>query len=288
MNKAKYSTVIITDKHSHETKIYSIKQKHIENIVLYKRILLYSTISILFILTGLMSYIGYEYYQKQKLHGKIADLESKLDSKRLIQMINNLDEAEESLLKIENYLKEREVKTFTASGVNGSSNNSNIGGEYHPVNDLNADLIESKKERILDLLTKIQSVPIGLPHIGRLTSDFGVRKNPMARRGGSEFHPGLDLSGKIGAPIRVTADGKVSFAGAKGGYGNCIIVQHDFGYETLYGHLSKINVKSGQKVKAGKIIGELGNTGRSTGPHIHYEIIHNKEKENPNKYLQIK
>ncbi len=283
MNKTKYSTVIITDKHSNDTKIYSIKNKHIENIVFYKKVLLYSTICVLTILLGLVSYIGYAYYQKQELHSKITDLENKLDSKKLNQMANNLDQAEKSLKKIENYLREREVKNLVTSTTNESND---VGGEYYPTDYLNADLIKSKKERIADLLNKIQAIPIGLPHIGRLTSDFGVRGNPMSGRG-AEFHPGLDIAGKIGDPIRVTANGKVAFASVKGGYGNCIIVQHDSGYQTLYGHLSEIDVKEGQEVKSGQIIGKLGNTGRSTGPHIHYEIIYNNNKENPNKYLQI-
>jgi murein DD-endopeptidase MepM/ murein hydrolase activator NlpD len=285
MNKSKYSTVIITDKHSHDTKIYSIRQKHIENIVLYKKILLYSVIGILSVLTVLVSYIGHEYYQKQELHGKITGLEKRLDSKKLDRMIDNLDKAEESLLQIENYLKEREVKTFVTSET--EENVGNVGGEYYPIDNINADLIEARKERIADLLKKIQYVPIGLPHIGRLTSDFGVRGNPVEKGNGLEFHSGLDLAGKIGDPVHATANGKVIFAHVKGGYGNCIIIKHDFGYETLYGHLSKIKVKKGQEVKAGEIIGELGNSGRSTGPHIHYEVICNKEKKNPNRYLQI-
>ncbi len=284
MSKVKYSTVIIADKHSDNTKVYSIKQKHIENIVLYKKVLLYSTVSVLTILLGLLGYIGYAYYQKQELHGKITALQNKLDSKRLNQMINNLDKAEESLKKIETYLHEREVKTLVTSSSNESND---VGGEYYPVDNANSDVIKSKKERIADLLNKIQAIPIGLPHIGRLTSDFGVRGNPMSGRG-AEFHPGLDIAGNIGDPIKVTANGKVIFASVKGGYGNCIIIQHGFGYQTLYGHLSKIDVKEGQEVKSGQVIGKLGNTGRSTGPHVHYEIIYNNDKENPAKYLQIK
>ncbi|MGM5632051.1 peptidoglycan DD-metalloendopeptidase family protein [Apibacter raozihei] len=284
MSKTKYSTVIVTDKHSNETKVYSINQRHIENMSLYKKVLLYSSITVCILLTGLSTFIAYGYYQKRELHGKIADLENKLDNKKLNQMLNNLDEAEKSLDKIEKYLKEREVKTLSSSRT--SEGTDNVGGEYYPIEDLNPDLIESRKDRVQDLLNKIQSIPVGLPHIGRLTSDFGVRGNPMSGKG-SEFHPGLDLAGKIGDPIRVTANGTVTYASVKGGYGNCIMVKHSHGYETLYGHLSAINVKLGQKVKAGDIIGKLGNTGRSTGPHVHYEILYNKEKENPKKYLQI-
>ncbi|WP_295812277.1 peptidoglycan DD-metalloendopeptidase family protein [uncultured Apibacter sp.] len=288
MNKdtSKYSTIIITDKNSFESRIFSVKNKHIKNFFLYKKIILLSFIVIFCLVAGLISYISYVYNQKEDLHVKISNLESKLDSKKLNEMILNLNEAEKSLIKIEKYLKDRQVKTLPTSEIK-LNNTDNMGGEYYPVNDSNLNLIENKKERISDILKKIQYVPIGLPHIGRITSNFGVRGNPMKKGTGSEFHPGLDIAGNIGDPIHATANGVVIFANVRGGYGNCIIIKHNFGYETLYGHLSKINVKEGQNVKAGDVIGQLGSTGRSTGPHVHYEIIYNKEKENPNNYLDI-
>ncbi|WP_295842650.1 peptidoglycan DD-metalloendopeptidase family protein [uncultured Apibacter sp.] len=288
MNKdtSKYSTIIITDKNSFESRIFSVKNKHIKNFFLYKKIILLSFIVIFCLVAGLISYVSYVYNQKEDLHVKISNLESKLDSKKLNEMILNLNEAEKSLIKIEKYLKDRQVKTLPTSEIK-LNNTDNMGGEYYPVNDSNLNLIENKKERISDILKKIQYVPIGLPHIGRITSNFGVRGNPMKKGTGSEFHPGLDIAGNIGDPIHVTANGVVIFANVRGGYGNCIIIKHNFGYETLYGHLSKINVKEGQTVKAGDVIGQLGSTGRSTGPHVHYEIIYNKEKENPNNYLDI-
>ncbi|MXP05637.1 MULTISPECIES: M23 family metallopeptidase [unclassified Apibacter] len=284
-NKSKYSTIIITDKNSLETKIFSVKNKHIRNIFLYKKILLLSIFTIFCLVAGLVSYISYVYYQKQDLHVKIADLESKLDTKKLNDMIINLNEAEKSLLKIERYLKDRQVKTLPTSATN--FNVDNVGGEYYPVNDSNLNLIENKKKRISDIYKKIQFIPIGLPHVGRITSNFGVRGNPMKKGKGSEFHPGLDIAGTIGDPIHATANGVVTFASVRGGYGNCVMIKHHFGYETLYGHMSKILVKEGQVVNAGDVIGELGSTGRSTGPHVHYEIILNKEKENPNNYLHV-
>ena len=288
MNKdtSKYSTIIITDKNSFESRIFSVKNKHIKNFFLYKKIILLSFIVIFCLVAGLISYISYVYNQKEDLHVKISNLESKLDSKKLNEMILNLNEAEKSLIKIEKYLKDRQVKTLPTSEIK-LNNTDNMGGEYYPVNDSNLNLIENKKERISEILKKIQYVPIGLPHIGRITSNFGVRGNPMKKGTGSEFHPGLDIAGNIGDPIHATANGVVIFANVRGGYGNCIIIKHNFGYETLYGHLSKINVKEGQNVKAGDVIGQLGSTGRSTGPHVHYEIIYNKEKENPNNYLDI-
>jgi murein DD-endopeptidase MepM/ murein hydrolase activator NlpD len=284
-NKSNYSTIIITDKNSLGTKIFSVKNKHIKNIFLYKKILCLSLFTIFCLIVGFGCYINYVYYQKHDLHVKIADLESKLDTKKINDMIINLNEAEKSLLKIEKYLKDRQVNTLPTS--DDKFNVDNVGGEFYPVTDSNLNLIELKKERITNILKKIQFIPIGLPHVGRITSNFGVRANPMKKGKGSEFHPGLDIAGNIGDPILATANGVVTYASIRGGYGNCIIIKHHFGYETLYGHLSKILVKEGQTVNAGDVIGKLGSTGRSTGPHVHYEVIYNKGKENPNNYLQI-
>ena len=97
-----------------------------------------------------------------------------------------------------------------------------------------------------------------------------------------EFHPGQDFAAKIGTPVYATADGVVEKTESSfHGYGNNIIIDHGFGYKTLYGHLNGFAVREGQKVKRGATIGYVGNTGMSTGPHLHYEVIKNGEKINP-------
>jgi murein DD-endopeptidase MepM/ murein hydrolase activator NlpD len=283
-----HSTIIITGS-SQETKIFKIKQKYIENFRLYKNLFAGAGIFLFFLIGGLAYYIGYGNNQNQlkQLTGQIAHLKNRLYDKseknKMKEMLDNLNEAEASLDKIEKYLRDREVKSF-AIGKKESDNG--VGGEYYPADELNVDLIREKKEKINDLLEKIQSVPMGLPYDGRLTSDFGVRGNPISGEG-SEFHPGLDLAGNQGDPIHTTANGTVSYANIRGGYGNCVVIKHGYGYETLYGHMSRINVKVEQKVKAGDVIGFVGSTGRSTAPHVHYEVIHNQEKENPKKFLKF-
>jgi murein DD-endopeptidase MepM/ murein hydrolase activator NlpD len=92
----------------------------------------------------------------------------------------------------------------------------------------------------------------------------------------------------MGDPVKCTANGKVSLAGYNGGYGNCIVIDHGYNLQTLYGHLSKVNVKIGDEVKIGQSIGEVGSTGRSTGPHLHYEVHFKGEKVNPELYLNFK
>jgi len=128
--------------------------------------------------------------------------------------------------------------------------------------------------------------PIGRPHHGEQTSGFGYRYNPFGS-GTLEGHKGLDFSGDSGDPVRTTADGVVEFAGVKGGYGNCVIVRHKSGYETLYGHLSRILVKQNQKIETGYEIGKLGSTGRSTGPHLHYEVIKDGIKIDPARFTKL-
>jgi murein DD-endopeptidase MepM/ murein hydrolase activator NlpD len=102
------------------------------------------------------------------------------------------------------------------------------------------------------------------------------------------MHPGQDFAAPIGTEVYATADGIIENAESSAshlGYGNCIIIDHGFGYKTLYGHLSRFNIKRGQKVKRGNLIGFVGSTGKSTGPHLHYEVIKNNEKVNPINYF---
>lgn len=112
---------------------------------------------------------------------------------------------------------------------------------------------------------------------------FGFRTHPILRiRMG---HEGVDLAGPVGLPIYSTADGKVVAAGRESGYGLTVVVDHGYGYKTRYAHLSKIRVEKGQQVRRGERVGDLGNTGRSTGPHLHYEVLYRNRPVNPINYL---
>lgn len=286
----KRATIIITDKYSHETKVYNINQKHIENFGLYKKIFFSITGIAIGLLVGLLGYIRYETHQTNQAHKELVDLKHSLSNAatrlalsngRVKQMWNNLNKADSSLQKIKKYLIDRNVKPISKAA---RGNKTDIGGEYYPL--ISPGAIKQKADELAALLRAIESTPIGLPHEGRLTSDFGARGNPF-ENGGSEFHPGLDVSGNIGDPIHATADGSVIFAGWKGGYGNCVILKHGNNYGTLYGHMSKILVHEGQRISAGTVIGLLGSTGRSTGPHVHYEVIYNNEKKNPIQFINI-
>lgn len=141
------------------------------------------------------------------------------------------------------------------------------------------DLIKRLDQK-RNLLASTPSIrPVG----GWITSKFGYRKSPFTGR--REFHAGLDISNKSGTKIIATANGRVSYAGGKMYIGNMIMIDHGHGRVTKYGHLKKILVKRGQNVKRGDVIALLGNTGRSTGPHVHYEVRINGTPVNPLKYI---
>jgi murein DD-endopeptidase MepM/ murein hydrolase activator NlpD len=118
---------------------------------------------------------------------------------------------------------------------------------------------------------------------GRFTSFFGQRNHPIFNR--RKFHNGVDIAAKRGTLIGAAAGGKVIFTGWRGGYGKCVIIKHKEGYQTLYGHMSTILIKKGSTVNKGQIIGRVGSTGYSTGPHLHFTLWHNGELLNPMKVL---
>ena len=130
-----------------------------------------------------------------------------------------------------------------------------------------------------------RATPSIWPTEGRITSPFGYRIAPL--RSASEYHGGIDIANEAGTPIYATADGVVRHSGWAQGYGMCAVVDHGFGFSTLYGHMSEIIGKEGDQVKRGKIIGRMGSTGTSTGNHLHYEVWTGGLPNNPMKFLQV-
>jgi murein DD-endopeptidase MepM/ murein hydrolase activator NlpD len=130
---------------------------------------------------------------------------------------------------------------------------------------------------------KLSSTPTGWPVRGYITDGFGSRANPFG--GGYEQHAGLDIATTFGTAIEATADGIVIFAGVHAGYGNVVVIDHGYGITTRYGHMSRIDVTVGQRVHRGTQVGAVGSTGRSTGPHCHYEVRLHDRPVNPLNYL---
>jgi murein DD-endopeptidase MepM/ murein hydrolase activator NlpD len=135
------------------------------------------------------------------------------------------------------------------------------------------------------LVATLMRVPVRKPVTGEIdeTSPFGVRMDPFVHE--AAMHTGIDFRGDIGEPIHATAAGTVSIAGIQGGYGKMVEIDHGNGLATRYGHLSEIDVSVGDQVRIGEVIGKLGSTGRSTGPHLHYETRVDGEAVNPQKFL---
>ncbi|MDR2955277.1 MAG: M23 family metallopeptidase [Prevotella sp.] len=134
-----------------------------------------------------------------------------------------------------------------------------------------------------DRLSHIPSIqPVAMKYWKRMASGYGVRIDPIY--GTPRFHAGMDFAADIGTPIYVTGDGTVSYVDWKQGFGKCIIVDHGYGFQTLYAHLNDYKVRVGQNVKRGEHIADVGNTGKSTGPHLHYEVHVKGRPDNPAKY----
>ena len=169
---------------------------------------------------------------------------------------------------------------------------SGYGGPNLPISQLPIDSLTNNEklaakmvDQILELgawRIAVQKIPFAHPlnDTFQYTSGFGPRWGTM--------HYGTDMAAKHGSAILATADGVINFAGWEKGYGKLIKIKHDFGYETRYAHLSKINVSVGQKISQGDRIGKMGNTGRSTGTHLHYEIRRNGKPINPMKYIRAR
>ena len=136
----------------------------------------------------------------------------------------------------------------------------------------------SNKEKLLSATPAIQ--PLSNRDLNRLSSGFGYRIDPVYKT--VKFHPGLDFTAPQGTPIYATADGVVQTAGNVGnGYGNHIVINHGYSYQTLYGHMSRLKANRGQRVKRGEVIGYVGSTGKSTGPHLHYEVFKARKRLDP-------
>jgi len=140
-------------------------------------------------------------------------------------------------------------------------------------------------EQLDTLLEKEKYIPSVIPVQGRITSYFGNRENPFDQNG-EENHPAIDIATAYGTEIHATAKGEVIYAEYKTGYGNCVYIDHGNGLTSLYGHASELLVKQGQVIEKGEVIALVGSTGRSTGPHVHFELRKNEVPINPIKIFE--
>jgi murein DD-endopeptidase MepM/ murein hydrolase activator NlpD len=230
-----------------------------------------------------------------------GSLTAKLD--RVSQSLDRVEQRQDAALDsmqsaIDNKVKR--VQSVLADlhvdlGKHGEDITGSIGGPFVPAKAPSSKASQFEHElykvnltriRFERTLQQLRSIPLRKPVEGDIdmSSPFGMRMDPFMR--GPAIHTGVDLRGDTGEPAHVTASGKVTIAGWQGGYGNMVEIDHQNGVSTRYGHLSKILVKAGQHVTMGQVIGLIGSTGRSTGPHLHYETRVNDVAVDPMKFLR--
>lgn len=235
------------------------------------------------------SLYGFYGLTREAVHFRI-ELENqrlRAETERQRRQLNELN------LRVEK-VEDTSRKLAEKSGVaheDGTAGLNGAGGPALPLRAASLAALEEKMKRIEADLRAYEAVlrgrgytPSIWPVQGRLESGFGGRRNPF---GGSsyEFHPGQDIVAAWGSPVIAGAGGKVAFAGWQNGYGRLVVIDHGGGLTTRYGHLSHLDVSVGQMLKRGEFLGRVGSTGRSTGPHLHYEIRINEQPVDPLQYL---
>ncbi len=230
----------------------------------------------------------------EKLRPVLKDIQSSLDRAEGLQ-IASLDvlraASERETLRLVRAIKRLGVKPPAAPPLSpfaAITTGSASGGPFIPVDRFafveKVAALDDSLEHIRKIRKSTATLPLGSPIPGAATtSRFGRRMDPFLKR--PAFHGGIDFRAKKGTPVRATAAGKVTFAARNGGYGKMVEVRHAHGLTTRYAHMSRISVKKGMMIDAGAVIGRVGSTGRSTGPHLHYETRRGDKAINPSLYL---
>lgn len=233
-------------------------------------------------------------YENVSLRVKVAGLQGDLERNRTLTeniQARAAKQEEEHKIYLQHALKELDQRSQVIESILDTvgvdiqikeESDNNVGGPY---TSLPSDSFENLTFKVDHYLDAIQSVPLGPPVQGTVTSKFGRRVDPINRR--TAFHSGIDIRNKRGTEIVAPADGKVVARGYTRGYGNFLEIDHGNTFITRYLHMKKSLVKRGEEVKRGQVIGLVGNTGRSTGPHLHYEIKYKDKSIDPIKFIQI-
>ncbi len=275
MNKHKF-TIKIVGKNNKVLHKFKITDTLISNFKQYSLAAAATFVFAYVVLLNLVVYSVKVSIDKRSISSDLASVTQKLQNIDSLQLQTKLNRIDNNLSLIDGYLQNR-----------GILRTENAGGELqYDVAISHTDKVSHFEKQSDVFLNSLRDLPIGYPYYGVRSSDYGYRRNPF---GGftSEFHSGVDLKGPVGDPIYATGDGIVNRCDYYSGYGNAVVLDHNTGYQSLYGHLSSVNVVKGQQVKAGDVIGFLGSTGRSTGPHLHYEIRKDGEDISPEPFLRV-
>lgn len=283
----------VYDEDQLQTKVLQVKAHHFNGLKITVAIVLCIAMGLMYTVKQLEATTDLKNKENLQLQSQIAALKEQVNESNYklgaisassdssnTKAIGYIESIQNKLKKINDYLGKRGLKNVSFHTLSVASNASK--GKKTT----NLQLFAKYNNYLEELVTNIAMVPMGYPRISSFTSFFGYRGNPFDF-GRNEFHPGLDFKGKVGDPVKCTASGRVIFTGRAGGYGNCVRIQHMNNVQTWYGHLSKILVHEGEHVSVGDMIGRVGSTGRSTGPHLHYEVRRNGKPVNPAQYLTL-
>ncbi len=284
----------------------TLRYEKLETPLRVKLLRIFGFVAAAFVTAALISFFAFQFIgspkekilqqQNNALKNNYADLKDSLESidkqmKELEKRDNDVYRAifEASPVPDSARAKELEDKMEIAS-VEKMKDNQLVTSIMNILNNLNSrikaqdnsydeiDELIKNKEQLLSHTPAIQ--PVSNKDLNRIASGFGSRIDPVYKT--IKFHYGLDFAAPQGTPIYATADGTVTTAGNTGnGYGNYVVINHSYGYETLYGHMVRVKARNGQTVKRGEVIGWVGSTGKSTGPHCHYEVHKNGQKIDP-------
>jgi len=281
---------------------FSGKLKTIEFMTPYKRLML-SLVTVFIALIAVSGMAVYTSNQNEKLAKKVDKLTGIIvDQNSLVKEKNSeiqdmKTKEEQNDVAIKEYVDK--YKEITDKYINSKVSRGGDRSEKGFVEDISElrDLLskmseftatgDSKMETLKETEGKLQqymdAMPTQWPVQGRITSKFGDRQDPFWF--GTQFHSGLDIATQYYTPVTASGSGEVTFAAYSGNYGYCVIIDHGYGVASVYGHNSSILVKVGQTVKKGDIIAKAGSTGRSTGPHVHFEVRIDDKPVDPNGFL---
>jgi murein DD-endopeptidase MepM/ murein hydrolase activator NlpD len=286
-------TILLIPEGSHKVRRYMIGRKWLYSVT--------ATFACVFLLGG---FLLFDYFRTNVDRSELKRLrvQNQLQHNELREFANRLEDVrKEMVILAQNDAKMRALAKISSPtgaveniqvGIGGpveSAPDSDMSDLQQQIDQIRAsiDLRRESQEEVSGFLTEqsslLSSKPGGWPSRGWVTSNFGIRNSPFSNQ--RTMHEGIDIAARVGTPVYSTAAGIVSRANVENGYGKLVVIDHGYGYKTYYGHNSKLMVKVGQRVKRGDLIASSGNTGSSTGPHVHYEVRLNGVPLNPRKFM---
>jgi len=284
----------------------TLRYEKLETPLRVKLLRIFGFIAAALVTAGLISYVAFQFIGSPKerilqqqniaLKDNYKDLEQELNS--IQQQMKELEKRDNDVYRaifeanpIPDSARAKELeKKIEIANVENIKDYQLVSSITNTINNLSSRIVAQKKsygdveellknkEKLLSHTPAIQ--PVSNKDLNRIASGFGYRIDPVYKT--VKMHAGLDFSAPQGTPIYATADGSVTTAGSTGnGFGNHVVINHGYGYETLYGHMYRVKARNGQSIKRGEVIGWVGSTGKSTGPHCHYEVHKNGEKIDP-------